>query len=128
MEQTTTFSANELAAAQIVSNNLVRLLRTHATINTISGLAERAELSRATLTRIIKMQSGVTLASLEPLAAALGVEAWMLLYPNLDPRRLPTFGDVPHGPDPIPTDAAWLFSDDAKQWIGQAPGAKTGES
>lgn len=128
MEQPNTLDGNEPAAAQIVSNNIVRLLRTHATINTISGLADKAGLSRATLTRMIKMQTGVTLASLEPLAAALGVEAWMLLYPNLDPRRLPTFGDVGDTVDPIPTDAAWLFSDDAKQWIGQAPGVKGGDS
>lgn len=123
MEQHNYMSEGELHAAQVISNNIVRLLKQSDVIHTVSALAERSEVSRATLTRIIKTQNSVTIETLEPIAAALGVEVWMLLYPGLDPRNLPVFGDVGQGADPLPTDAAWLFSDEALQFVDKKPGS-----
>ncbi|MFW5728598.1 MAG: helix-turn-helix domain-containing protein, partial [Spirochaetota bacterium] len=45
-------------------------------------LAEKADLSRGHINDIEQGRKGVTLESLQNLACALGVEPWMLLYPE----------------------------------------------
>lgn len=46
-------------------------------------------MNQSTVGRIIHAKASVTLFKLEALASALGIPAWQLLYPNLDPADRP---------------------------------------
>lgn len=52
-------------------------------------LAESLRIPQTVLNRAANGTSDVRLASVEQIATAFGLNPWQLLFPGLDPRRLP---------------------------------------
>lgn len=76
------------AIAQLrLRDTLKRMLRVGET--TYSDLLESGAISHGSLTRVISdAGEPVTLAQLDRLAHALGLEPWQLLHPEATPKRL----------------------------------------
>jgi transcriptional regulator with XRE-family HTH domain len=68
----------------IVGDNLKRLMKARASLDSNPKLSERSGIGIATISRIINGESAATLDTLGMLAKAFGLTPWQLLVPNLD--------------------------------------------
>ena len=103
--------------AQIVSNNLVRLMRASEPLHTLEKLSERSAVSTSAISRTIRLETMPSIELLDKLATAFGLEAWQLLVDGLDPHNPQSLTTLPHHNNATSTDAAWLFSEEATKWI-----------
>lgn len=118
---------NNEKVAVVISNNIVRLMRSdynHGTLEKLSkasATATEAGVSTSAISRVIRLETVPSVEILQKLARPFGLEAWQLLVPDLDPKNPQSIVGLPSRKDSGTTDAAWLFSDEAMQFVSKKP-------
>jgi transcriptional regulator with XRE-family HTH domain len=78
------------SAADIIANNLASLMAAHQ-IGSDGQLAKLAKVDQKSIWRIRHKEQSPSADTLEKLAAAFGLQAWQMIFPDLDPRNPPVF-------------------------------------
>ena len=78
------------SAKTVIEQNLARLQKAHRA-RSINAFAKMLQVEQSTLDRIMKGKMSPTLERIEHIARKLGLEAWQLLMPGLDPDNPPVF-------------------------------------
>lgn len=73
---------HETAGAKTLEVNLRRLMAEHETLGSAAKVASKAGIDATMVNRILRRATSPSLGTLEAIAGALGVELWVLLYPQ----------------------------------------------
>jgi len=86
---------------QVLAENLNRLITSPgSTLASNAAVEKRSGVGQATVDRARKSQPGLSIAKVEAIARAFGLEAWQLLAPNLGAAPTPAPGDQLQWPFP----------------------------
>lgn len=73
---------------KILAKNLSRLCDKPQGMSIVE-VGRRAQIGKSTIDRVKKGETAVRIDNLEDIARVFGLEAWQLLYPDLDAKRPP---------------------------------------
>jgi len=76
--------------ADIIAENIASLMAAHQ-IGTDGQLAKLAKVDQKSIWRIRRKEQSPSADTLDKLASAFGLQAWQMIFPDLDPRNPPVF-------------------------------------
>jgi hypothetical protein len=76
-------------AASILADNLDRLMNSQQPRPSQAAIAKSAHLDQKTVSRILNRSVATSVTAVESLAKIWGLQAWQLLFPDLDPSNPP---------------------------------------